>query len=35
LHILHECDSFGKYTDNFWASPLMGVGRGRLGTLSV
>jgi hypothetical protein len=35
LHILYGCDSFGKYTDNSWASPPMGVGKGRLGTLSV
>jgi hypothetical protein len=36
LHRLHGCDSFGKYIDNFWASPPpMGVGRGWLGTLSV
>jgi hypothetical protein len=35
LHILHGCDSFGKYTDNLWASPPMDVGKGRLGTLSV
>jgi hypothetical protein len=26
---------FEKYTDNSWASPPMGVGKGRLGTLSV
>jgi hypothetical protein len=24
-----------KYTDNSWASPPMGVGKGRLGTLSI
>jgi hypothetical protein len=35
LPILHGCHSFGKYTDNFWASTPMGVGKGRLGTLSV
>jgi hypothetical protein len=35
LHALHGCDSFEKYTDNSWTSPPMGVGKGRLGTLSV
>jgi hypothetical protein len=35
LRALHGCDCFEKYTDNSWASPPMGVGRGRLGTLSV
>jgi hypothetical protein len=35
LHALHGCDSFEKYTDNSWVSPPMGVGKGRLGTLSV
>jgi hypothetical protein len=35
LRALHRCDRFEKYTDNSWASPPMGVGKGRLGTLSV
>jgi hypothetical protein len=35
LHALHGCDRFEKYTDNSWASPPIGVGKGRLGTLSV
>jgi hypothetical protein len=35
LRALHRCDRFEKYTDISWASPPMGVGKGRLGTLSV
>jgi hypothetical protein len=35
LHILYGCDCLGKSIENSWASPLMGVGKGCLGMLSV
>jgi hypothetical protein len=35
LRILYGCDYLGKSIENSWTSPPMGVGKGRLGALSV